>query len=1040
MQNPSVMDVCKIETLTQRDADTLLSFLQALDERSVYFFHPHTFDRDSVRRLLASPIAAFKAVVKDDHGKAALAGYGWLGGMETDAPTLGLCVGALWRGQGIGRALIQRLIDEALLRNKPEIRLGVVIENVAAIHLYRSFGFEITPEPCADPTPSHILRLRLPTSTAERVQTIRRRLEGTQISIVPYSHADWAWVHTRHWHERRYALVFEEVLSLLRQNPSFRWYFDNYANQYAAFAAHKPNLIPELRERVRLGQIAICGAYSNVRPHMVGEETFVRNLIIGRRLFGAAFPEADLSVHADCVDVATGHSQLPQILSQAGYRYLRIWRPFAAMSFKGIPTEFVWHGLNGSEILASRGLYGGLWFVEERHNALRSPVDSDWGEVVTAFWDSEMEDRVRCSLGANFWVAYGCDDARPCRLIDDTPFDIVGLVKRWQEQENSTIRFATPLEQFKALDAERSNLPDIEGYLDPCDVAYNAAWNGEKGLAVQRVDNDRLLTQAEAFATLASEYDLPYPEAEFTDLWKEHLLTCAHATQWLYADDFAYIKRLADRVAIRAEQIRDAAMDRLVESADLPADALLVVFNPLAFPQTVPVMLHLSRYSDAWPTVLRDAKGDVLVAQVLDASTGQGGFPEKRVVVQVNLPPLGITVLRETQDANGYEPPLTSADGAAPFSADTPGTLRVMDNGRLHLTFDEFRLVKVTDTVTGRDWEAAEGEWGGLILQDVAVRQGALHVGPITGETACVWSSLVIAEHGPVRWRCRREGHVGNVPVTLDAILHAGNARLEFALSFDWPGYDGFLTTRVPVPEDAHLHGDIPFGVEERDLLDEPYEIDHIVSPNSMERTRKGLFYARSFVSCDSPTGQGFAIVSRNTDRYYLRNHERGYLEHLLLNSVISQDEWEKQVEQSTLTGRGSHQLQWSLLFYAGDWKESHVVREAAALRQLTLARNVRRTASPPSQPALPNAAFVSVEPSNVMLTALYREGEDWIVRIHETEGISANAVVSLPFPIRRAEAVNLIGEPVPDARASFAGYMVSVGLAPWEIRTLRLA
>jgi L-amino acid N-acyltransferase YncA len=57
--------------------------------------------------------------------------------------TLGMGLLPKYRGQGIGRKLMQRAIDAALAFDFTRIELAVVREaNVNAIALYRSFGFE----------------------------------------------------------------------------------------------------------------------------------------------------------------------------------------------------------------------------------------------------------------------------------------------------------------------------------------------------------------------------------------------------------------------------------------------------------------------------------------------------------------------------------------------------------------------------------------------------------------------------------------------------------------------------------------------------------------------------------------------------------------------------------------------------------------------------------------------------------------------------------------------------------------------------------
>ncbi|MCC6444616.1 MAG: GNAT family N-acetyltransferase [Armatimonadetes bacterium] len=1012
-----------VERLSLRDAPEVLSFLLSLDEETIRFFHPHPFDIEHVRSLLSGPVAAFKAVDTSEEGAPVLAGYAWLSGMDTSRPAVWICVGPGRRNRGIGRALMTRLIEEAVLRNKREISLTVPPYNAPALRLARSLGLALLPETQHGLSPSRQMRLTLPNTSSERAQAIRRRLEGGRLSIIPYCHADWAWVHTRNWHHRRYALVFTEVLEWMRRDSAFRWYFDNYACHLSAFLEFRPDLLPELRERIAQGRIAICGGYANVRPQMVGNESFVRNLILGQRAFRTLFPEADLSVHADAVDVATGHPQLPQILRQAGYRCLRIWRPYAAMSLKGIPNEFIWRGLESSEILTSRGLYGGQWHISEGHKALRSPAGADWDDVLAAFWDSDIEGRARYSASGEIWLAHGSDDSRPGRMLDDTPFDIQGLMERWSSRESVPIRFATPVEQFAALEADRACLPVIEGTLDPCDVAYNAAWNGEKGLAVRRIENDRLLVQAELYATLSG---LPYPEEDLAALWKDHLLTCAHATQWLYTEDFAYIARLADRVQAGAEAVREKAIHSLIEQAALPPGTLCLAVNPLPYERRVPVSVHLSRYGDMWPAVLGDGSGTPLEGQIVKTYSGQGGFPEQQIVAMVDVPPLGMAVIREMPSETGYEPVATPSEA--------------MGNGCLGLSFSGFRLSAVTDKESGRIWEAPpDQEWGELVLQDVAVREGPLHVGPITGERACVWESIDFPESGPVRWRCRREGRIGAMGIVCDAILHAGQPYLEFEVSLDWPGHDGFLSARIPMPE-GNLYGDIPFGVEEKHLEEEPYEADHRIAPHSMERTRNGLFYTRSFAACQTDARTGVAFIGGNTDRYYIRNQAKGFLEHILINSVMTLDDWERNVESSTLTGQGPHRFRYRLLFYRGSWREAGVVRQAASLVEPILVTGTRHGGPSPSPTLPPGSPILAIEPAHVMLSALYREGKAVCLRLYETAGQPAEAIVSTPWEITSADLITLNGDLDPTVPVSRCRGILKFSLSPWQICTLRIA
>jgi len=68
------------------------------------------------------------------------AGFGWVG---AGVPELVIGVRPIWRAHGIGRALLQRLVDHARDQGFARISLSVERDNYAAT-LYRSEGFAVT--------------------------------------------------------------------------------------------------------------------------------------------------------------------------------------------------------------------------------------------------------------------------------------------------------------------------------------------------------------------------------------------------------------------------------------------------------------------------------------------------------------------------------------------------------------------------------------------------------------------------------------------------------------------------------------------------------------------------------------------------------------------------------------------------------------------------------------------------------------------------------------------------------------------------------
>ena len=100
-----------------------------------------------------------------------------------------------------------------------------------------------------------------------------------------------------------------------------------------------------------------AGSFCNPDTPFMEAEAVIRNLVIGRRHFEDQFPGVNLEV-AVFNDIHPGYSQIPQLLRKAGYRFYRITRPVEALDRKGYKREFIWKGMDGSDILFSYGPYG----------------------------------------------------------------------------------------------------------------------------------------------------------------------------------------------------------------------------------------------------------------------------------------------------------------------------------------------------------------------------------------------------------------------------------------------------------------------------------------------------------------------------------------------------------------------------------------------------------------------------------------------------------------------------------------------------------
>jgi len=70
-----------------------------------------------------------------------VAGYGILSTGASEAHILNICMARPWRGRGIGRALLRRMIEDARAGGNEVAFLEVRPSNLKAIALYESMGF-----------------------------------------------------------------------------------------------------------------------------------------------------------------------------------------------------------------------------------------------------------------------------------------------------------------------------------------------------------------------------------------------------------------------------------------------------------------------------------------------------------------------------------------------------------------------------------------------------------------------------------------------------------------------------------------------------------------------------------------------------------------------------------------------------------------------------------------------------------------------------------------------------------------------------------
>jgi ribosomal protein S18 acetylase RimI-like enzyme len=121
--------------------DPLLAFLKALEASGDDLgFKPHPFTDEALEQLARYAGKDFYCVLADEGRVLA---YGMLRGWDEgyEVPSLGVAVHPAFRGQGLGRLLMQHLHGTARARGAARVRLRVLEDNAAAVALYTGLGY-----------------------------------------------------------------------------------------------------------------------------------------------------------------------------------------------------------------------------------------------------------------------------------------------------------------------------------------------------------------------------------------------------------------------------------------------------------------------------------------------------------------------------------------------------------------------------------------------------------------------------------------------------------------------------------------------------------------------------------------------------------------------------------------------------------------------------------------------------------------------------------------------------------------------------------
>ena len=856
-------------------------------------------------------------------------------------------------------------------------------------------------------------------------EQVRARLAGAKIFVVPYAHNDYGWLNSNLWDRKRTPLVHKEALEVMRREKAFKWFFDVKFEALDWFLDLYPEMADELKQRVSEGRWGVApGSFCNPDNPFMEAEAVIRNLTLGRRAFEARFPGVNLEV-AVFNDIHPGYSQIPQLLRKAGYRFYRITRPVDALDKKGYKREFIWEGLDGSEVLFSYGPYGfgALKRIDDINNYRK-----DWKAAVVALYESAVADLLPNSATGLVYSPLGGDYTRPLRgffenLTHEPYLDLPGFVREWEERESVPLVFATPIEYFRELDKVRSTLPRVKGIVDPVGWPFWYGSCGSQGLDNWRERNTRDLVEAEIFCSFGALGGAAYPARQLESLWYDKLTLDPHDGLYVGDQDVMDLIQLGRHVEYECRQLRTQAMEGLSHriAAD-PERQAVALFNPLSWRRREVVEINAIFATPGTSRVrVVDSQGRGLSHQLLKVRhlgrpKQELYYKEAWMLVEADVPASGYTTL--------YVEPEEGREEAA--HADSPATILESSYARLRLGAGGIESLE--DKARNARYAGA----GNPVYYSVdEAETWQYHGGPIVGRVEVGGARWRRTEEGPLRNTAEMQGKLGPHAVELRVSLYHTLERIDFQLTVESAGGNGYFAARVPFEYEGSLFAGIPFGAESRDLSREPFG-----AGAGLERMRENVFYAHHWVDY-SDGKKGLTMLAAEGKRGFRFDPKGRSLDHILLMTIVPRGEMETLFSNRFFRGTGRHSFHYSLLPHGGDWREARSLLRAQDQLYPVRWRHVH----PRAGADFPlKRAFLTVTPETVAVSAWFWNDGEQHLRIYESAGQESEVEIKLPFAARACQSVDLNGRSWETPRIDLRRDTARFRIRPWEIVTLRFS
>ena len=801
--------------------------------------------------------------------------------------------------------------------------------------------------------------------------------------LIGHAHIDLSWLWR--WEETvadiaRY--TFKGTLAQMDKMPGLT-FAQSQAALYEAIEKDQPRLFAEIAGKIKEGTwVPVGGMWVEPDANMPDGEALARQLLYGKRYFLDKF---GVDVKVGWNPDTFGHNwQMPQILRRAGIDSYVFGRCAPAPD----PTHFFWwEGMDGSRVL---GYVPAGWYNISLQDGTRKILEA-------ARKNTDIKD---------FMLLYGAGDHGG----GPRDVDLAAIRKFGEDPNEPRLVFDVPQTYLEGIVAAKGPaLPVVKRELN---FTFPACYTTQTATKRSNRQLEALLVTAEKFSAIAaaSGYRDYYPELDIDEAWKIVLRNQFHDIL-----DGSSIGPVYDEVAgfyrqarLRAERALDFSLETIANQIDTRGEGFpVVVFNPLFWDRTEPAVAEIVVPPDAatgrpWAGTVRvtDGEGKDVPAQLMQRRVQGDGVLFRVLFLAEGVPSLGYKVYRIIPAQK--EGPATTAVTAGPGE---------LENEFLRVRLDPKTgwIASLYDKTARREVLAGPGNVLEAII-DEPREMSAWELGlkGLAGRVGEGGAAVELVEKGPVRAVIRVKSRFRDSTFEQDLTLYAGMPRLDCVMRFDWRERNIMIKAAFPLAVKApSARFEIPYG--------------------SIARPADGAEVpALRWIDVSESSGEyGAALLN---DSKYGHDVKGGVMRLSIVHGATYPD---------PEADRGRQELLYGLMPHSGDWKAADATRRGLEMNNPLIARTPLVHAGSLGKVH----SFIKAGPANVILSAVKKEmgyaETGLILRLYETHGQRAEARIELPWKVEASEC-DLIERP--SGKTIGTGTSITVPIAPYEIRTIRLA